>query len=232
MYYNDKKFIILLTIPFDEIKNHLQQDDLEYNWKNIKPLFEKMIEDIYTTETSSFFYKYNLLKLYFVYYTNYLEFINHEDNLNLDIDNFSDKIKYSEEIILKILNISDNITINKIIKKLNPFNINKNINNPTNFIKTCKQYEKIQLIDFNNYKKILNLIIYRYLLVKNSKFNNYNDFYIKNLYKKDYHDENFLNINNFIKMIPQFKSINRSSKSILVFLLVQMVQVKAILLVV
>jgi hypothetical protein len=207
MFYDDKKFIILLTIPFDEIKNYVQQENEEYNWKNIKPLFEKIFEDIYKTDTKNFFYKYNLLKLYFVYYTNYLEFKNHEDNLNIDIDNFNDKIKYSEDIILKILNISDNITINKIIKKLNPFNININIDNPTNFIKTCKQYEKIQLVDFDNYKKILNLIIYRYLLVKNSKFNNYNDFYIKFLYKKDYHDENFLNINHFIKMIPQLKSI-------------------------
>ncbi len=207
MYYNDKKFIILLTIPFDEIKNNLEQDD-EYKWENIKPLFEKMYEDIYTTDTKSFFYKYNLLKLYFVYYTNYLEFTNHKDNLNLDIDNFSDKIKYSEEIVLKILNISDNITINKIIKKLNPFNINKKIDNPTNFIKTCKQYEKIQLFNFDNYKKILNLIIYRYLLVKNSKFRNYNDFFMKNIYKKeDYQDDKFINIDHFVKMIPQLKSI-------------------------
>ena len=207
MFYNDKKFIILLTIPFDDIRTHVENDTVEYNWKNIKPLFEKIFEDIYTTDTKSFIYKYNLLKLYFVYYTNYLEFINHEDNLNLDIDNFSDKIKYSEQIILKILNNSDNITISKIIKKLNPFNINKNIDNPTNFIKTCKQYEKIQLVDFDNYKKILNLIIYRYLLVKNSKFSNYNDFYVKNLFQKDHHNEKFLNINNFIKMIPQLKSI-------------------------
>ena len=207
MYYNDKKFIILLTIPFDEIKNYLEDND-EYRWKNIKPLFEKMYEDIYTTETKSFFYKYNLLKLYFVYYTNYLEFTNHKDNLNLDIDNFSDKIKYSEEIVNKILNISDNITINKIIKKLNPFNINKKIDNPINFIKTCKQYEKIQLFNFDNYKKILNLIIYRYLLVKNSKFRNYNDFYMKNIFKKeDYQDDKFINIENFIKIIPQLKSI-------------------------
>jgi len=205
MYYNDKKFIILLTIPFDEVKNY--SDEEEYRWENIKPLFEKIFEDICETDIKNFFYKYNLLKLYFVYYTNYLEFINHKDNLNLDIDNFNDKVKYSEEIILKILNLSDNIIINKIIKKLNPFNINKNIENQINFIKTSKQYEKIQLINFNNYKKILNLIIYRYLLVKNSKFINYNDFFMKNLFNKDYIDKEFLNINNFIKIIPQFKSI-------------------------
>ena len=114
MFYNDKKFIILLTIPFDDIRTHVENDTVEYNWKNIKPLFEKIFEDIYTTDTKSFIYKYNLLKLYFVYYTNYLEFINHEDNLNLDIDNFSDKIKYSEQIILKILNNSDNITIKSV----------------------------------------------------------------------------------------------------------------------
>jgi hypothetical protein len=207
MYYNDKKFIILLTTPFDEIKNVINQYEEEYKWNNIKPLFEKILEDIYITDTKSFFYKYNLLKLYFIYYTNFLEFINHQDNLNIDIDNFSNKIKYSEEIIIKILNISDNIIINKIIKKLNPFNINKNIDNPANFIKTCKQYEKIQLVDFDNYKKILNLIIYRYLLVKNSKYNNYNDFYMKFLYQKDYHDDRFININHFIKLIPQLKSI-------------------------
>ena len=208
MYYNEKKFIILLTTPFDEIKNYLEQDIEEYKWENIKPLFEKIYEDIYTTDTKSFFYKYNLLKLYFVYYTNYLEFTNHKDNLNLDIDNFSDKIKYSEEIVLKLLNISDNTTISKIIKKLNPFNINKKIDNSTNFIKTCKQYEKIQLFNFDNYKKILNLIIYKYLLVKNSKFSNYNDFYMKNIFKKDdYQDDKFININHFVKMIPQLKSI-------------------------
>jgi hypothetical protein len=207
MYYYDKKFIILLTTPFDEIKNVINQYEEEYKWNNIKPLFEKILEDIYITDTKSFFYKYNLLKLYFIYYTNFLEFINHQDNLNIDIDNFSNKIKYSEEIIIKILNISDNIIINKIIKKLNPFNINKNIDNPANFIKTCKQYEKIQLVDFDNYKKILNLIIYRYLLVKNSKYNNYNDFYMKFLYQKDYHDDRFININHFIKLIPQLKSI-------------------------
>ena len=111
MYYNDKKFIILLTIPFDEIRNYFTEDNEEYKWENIKPLFEKIYEDIYTTNPESFFYKYNLLKLYFVYYTNYLEFMNHKDNLNLDIDNFSDKIKYSEDIIQKILDNSDNITI-------------------------------------------------------------------------------------------------------------------------
>jgi hypothetical protein len=208
MYYNDKKFIILLTIPFDEIKNYIVDFHQQYKWENIKQLFENIYEDIYTTDSKSFFYKYNLLKLYFIYYTNYLEFTNHEDNINLEIDNFSDKIKYSEEIVLKILNISDNIIINKIIKKLNPFKINKNIDNPTNFIKTCKQYEKIQLVNFDNYKKILNSIIYRYLLVKNSKFSNYNDFYIKNIYKKeDYDNDKFLNINNFVKIIPQLKSI-------------------------
>jgi len=208
MYYNDKKFIILLTIPFDEINNIITEDKEEYKWENIKPLFEKIYEDIYTTDIKSFFYKYNLLKLYFVYYTNYLEFTNHRDNLNLDIDNFSDKIKYSEEIVLKILNISDNMTINKIIKKLNPFNINKKIDNSTNFIKTCKQYEKIQLFNYDNYKKILNLIIYKYLLVKNSKFTNYNDFYMKNIFKKeDYQDDKFINMNNFVKLIPQLKSI-------------------------
>jgi len=208
MYYNDKKFIILLTIPFDEVKNYIANDNEEYKWDNIKPTFENIYEDIYTTDIKSFFYKYNLLKLYFIYYTNYLEYTNHKDNLNLDIDNFSNKIKYSEEIVLKILNNSDNITINKIIKKLNPFNINKHIDNPTNFIKTCKQYEKIQLVNFDNYKKILNLIIYRYLLVKNSKFRNYNDFFMKNIYKKeDYQDDKFINIDNFVKMIPQLKSI-------------------------
>jgi hypothetical protein len=208
MYYNDKKFIILLTTPFNEIKNFIIEEIEEYKWKNIKPLFEKIYEDIYKSDSKTFFYKYNLLKLYFIYYTNFLEFINHEDNINLDIDNFSEKLKYSEEIIQKILDNSDNITINKIIKKLNPFNINKNIDNPTNFIKTCKQYEKIQLVNFDNYKKILNLIIYRYLLVKNSKFNNYNDFYMKNIFKKEeYQNDKFINMNHFIKMIPQMKSI-------------------------
>jgi hypothetical protein len=208
MYYNEKKFIILLTTPFNEIKNFIIEEIEEYKWKNIKPLFEIIYEDIYKSDSKTFFYKYNLLKLYFIYYTNFLEFINHEDNINLDIDNFSDKIKYSEEIIQKILDNSDNITINKIIKKLNPFNINKNIDNPTNFIKTCKQYEKIQLVNFDNYKKILNLIIYRYLLVKNSKFSNYNDFYMKNIFKKEeYKNDKFLNINHFIKIIPQMKSI-------------------------
>jgi hypothetical protein len=208
-HYNEKKFIILLTIPFDEIKNFIKKDNDEYKWENVKPLFEKILEDINSGNIKTFFYKYNLLKLYFIYYTNYLEFINHEDNLNIDIDNFSDKIKYSEEIISKIINISDNnLIISKIIKKINPFNINKNINNPVNFIKTCKQYEKIQLVNYDNYKKILNLIIYRYLLVKNSKFDNFNDFYMKNLYKKeDYFDERFLNVNKFIKIIPQLKSI-------------------------
>jgi hypothetical protein len=207
MSYNHKKFIILLTIPFDEIKNHEENYKTEFNWSNIKNLFEEIYEDLCLTDINSFFYKYNLLKLYFVYYTNYLEFINHEDNLNLDIDKFNDKIKYSDKIILKILNNIDNITINKIIKKINPFNINKNIIDTENFIKTYKQYDKIQLINFDNYKKILNLVIFRYLLVKNSKFNNFNDFYIKNLLNKNYYDDKFLNLNNFIKIIPQLKSI-------------------------
>ena len=205
--YNDKKLIILLTIPFDEIKKYIELENISYDWNNIKHLFEDIYEDIFNTDMNTFFYKYNLLKLYFVYYTNYLEFINHTDNLNLDIDKFNDKIKYSEEIVNKIFKLGNNITINKIIKKLNPFNINKNIDSASNFIKTCKQYEKIQLVEINNHKKILNLIIYRYLLVKNNKLNNYNDFYMKFILKKEYYTGKFINIDNFIKIIPNLKNI-------------------------
>ncbi len=109
--YNNEKFIILLTVPFDEI-------NIDYSWSNMKLLFEEIYEDLFKNDNISFFIKYNLLKFYFVYYTNYLEFINHKDNLNLDIDKYNDKIKYSEDIINKIFKISDNIVVNKIIKNL------------------------------------------------------------------------------------------------------------------
>jgi hypothetical protein len=201
--YNNEKFIILLTVPFDEI-------NIDYSWSNMKLLFEEIYEDLFKNDNISFFIKYNLLKFYFVYYTNYLEFINHKDNLNLDIDKYNDKIKYSENIINKIFKISDNIVVNKIIKNLNPFNFkknNKNNENTINFIKTCKQYEKIQMVETNSHKKILNLIIYRYLLTKNNKLNNYNDYYLKFLLKKEHYNGTFINIDDFIKIIPNLKMI-------------------------
>ena len=46
MYYNDKKFIILLTTPFDEIKNYIVDFHQQYKWENIKQLFENIYEDI------------------------------------------------------------------------------------------------------------------------------------------------------------------------------------------
>jgi hypothetical protein len=205
LIYDNEKFIILLTIPFNEI-----DINIDYSWKTMKLLFEEIYEDIFKNEGISFFMKYNLLKFYFVYYTNYLEFLNHKDNINLDVDKFNDKIKYSEDIINKIFKISDNIIINKIIKNLNPFFFkknDKNIDNTINFIKTCKQYEKIQLVEANSHKKILNLIIYRYLLTKNNKLNNYNDFYLKFLLKKEHYSGTFVNIDDFIKIIPNLKSI-------------------------
>jgi hypothetical protein len=203
--YNNENFIILLTVSFDEINNNI-----DYSWDYMKPLFEEIYEDLFKNGSIPFFIKYNLLKFYFVYYTNYLEFINHKDNLNLDIDKFNDKLKYSENIINKIFKISDNIIINKIIKNLNPFYFKKNnkcIDNTINFIKTYKQYEKIQMVEIISHKKILNLIIYRYLLTKNNKLNNYNDFYLKFLLKKEHYNGTFINIDDFIKIIPNLKMI-------------------------
>ncbi len=203
LIYNNEKFIILLTIPFDEI-----DVEIDYSWETMKLLFEDIYKDLFINENISFFMKYNLLKFYFVYYTNYLEFLNHKDNINLDVDKFNEKIKYSEEIISKIFKISDNIITKKIIKNLNPFFTKKNnIENTINFIKTCKQYEKIQLVETNSYKKILNLIIYRYLLAKNNKLNNYNDYYLKFLLKKEHYSGTFFNIDDFIKKIPSLKNI-------------------------
>ncbi|AYV80331.1 MAG: hypothetical protein Gaeavirus33_2 [Gaeavirus sp.] len=112
-----------------------------------------------------------------------------------------------ENIIANITNTS----IKNIFKTLSPFIIKKikyhnyNINKTalTEFTNNIKQLDKLYLSKNTSSKKLLNIILHRYILSNNVNESNYNKFFLNNIIEDDI--TGFINFDKFIKLIPTYK---------------------------
>ena len=96
--------------------------------------------DVEVNKNNEFIKYYFFTKIFIIFYSNFLEYIDHPDFLNNDIDNFNDKFKNNLQIIKKLYICSKS---KKILNILNPFfikkiniNDNLNVNNIVNTIYT------------------------------------------------------------------------------------------------
>jgi hypothetical protein len=202
----------LFIMSFEDIINKYTND--LFLWKNIKNIFEDINDLILKSNTKEDFIKYYyLLTILYINYTNYLKYSNNSDFDNNEIYNFIHKIKFNKNIIKKIFLFSLDKNIRLILKIENPF-INLNINKINNekyieqnileHIKNSKQIEKLSEMDNFSSKKILNIIIFRYVICKNNNYNNYSEFIVKKIFNKNI---DLVNFNNFITLIPLSKNI-------------------------
>ena len=217
LIYN-KDIISLFTNTFDNItiNNNVYNT---YNWDNMKKYFNKLIEllvnfDLNKQNKGEYIKYYNFTKISFIYYINYLEYIDHKDALNNDIDTFNNEFKYNLKIIHNI-HLSCKYPL-KLLNILHPFFKNAksyyNRDNETylNICKTNKKYESIclQITNLCIQEKIINLITFNHNMVKNLDYNNYSEFYYKNVIdRKHYFNNNFIDFTTFVDNIPKYKKI-------------------------
>lgn len=195
--------ITLFNTYFDNISKKYTYDD--YSWVNIKNIFIELHDNLMNSIKKEILIKnYYILTFLYLNYTNYLKFINHEDFNNQDIYKFYKKIKFNPIIINNIIeNYQDN-NIKNIIKITNPF-FNLKKNNIKDFINNSKQMDKLSEMNNNNSKKILNIIIYRFIHSSNINYSNYNEFFFKKILNN--YNKNILNFDTFIKQIPNSKNL-------------------------
>jgi len=204
--------ICLFTDNFIDIKKKIKNEN--YDWKNYEKKFNyiyEILSDINIDEDNFIKYYYLFIFLY-LNYSNYLAYINHVDIKNKCFDKLIKKIKTSQNIIKNIFRLSLNNNIKQIIKLDNIFILKKiKINNIDEYIKNyindIKQLEKISNLSNDNYKKILNLIIYRFISCKNNGYKNYHNFYITKIIENFTDNTPLLNFDFFIKQIPKSRKI-------------------------
>ena len=208
----NKNFLILFKNSFDKIE--ITNDIIEiYKWDNMCNIFNSMYSKLEKTKNKNeFITNYYLIYLTYLNYTNFLKFSEHPDYELNDIYNFLNKIINNFDIIKFIFNNNNDENYNNIFKTLNPFISNKLENNKNiqdielkKFIMNVQQFEKIYLGDGDNYKKILNIILYRFILSKNVNENNFHDFFINKIIE-DKMSYNF-DMNVFMEHLPNFKGI-------------------------
>jgi hypothetical protein len=208
----EKYFTKIFVNYFNEIQI---TDELinNYKWDNISQIFDSLYGNLLELSNQSDFIKnYYLIMLLYVNYTNFLKFINHPDSESTDIFDYLNKIKNNTKIIKFIY---DNITyknFDNIFNTFNPFIKNKfqnthNIldNQLNSFILNIQQLEKIYLDNSSSQKKILNTMLYRYILSSNISENNFHNFFIKNIIDNDISYN--INFKVFMEMLPNYKNI-------------------------
>lgn len=211
--------ISLFLDNFNEIKKKYKDDD--YNWKNFENIFLYLYKKLNQINLSV----NELIKYYYLFtfiylgYTNYLAFINHKDLYNDGLEKIVNKIKTSPNIIKKLLEFSHNSNIYKIIKLNDIFICNKikkkNLEQvliekyTQEYIFDLKQFDKISSLPNDNYKKILNLLIYRYAICKKNNYLNYHELYLKKIVGKKniYNSSTLIDFDIFIHQIPNSKKI-------------------------
>jgi len=107
--------------------------------------------------------------------------------------------------VIKFIHCAD---IHLGIKKYGKLNPATGIN--TRIEEDLKQFDKISNLPNDNYKKILNLIIYRYIICKKNNYLNYHELYLKKIIgKKNIYSSQLplIDFDNFIKQIPISKKI-------------------------
>ena len=184
--------ISLFVDNFEKIKK-TYTDDL-FNFINFENIFNNIIgilSDEHINQ-NNFIKYYYLFTFLYLNYTNYLFYIGHNDISNINLEKIVKKTKTSNKIVNNIFKFINNKNIIKILKVTNIFilkKIKKNIKNNSNnkiineHIINIKQLDKISELPNDNYKKILNLIIYRYIICKNNNYSNYHEFYTKKIIK-------------------------------------------------
>lgn len=198
----------LFSNSFDKIKNYEENKKI-FQWKNALTIFDKIIEKLLICkELQSFIKNYYQIVIFYVSYVNYLKYINHPDYEKKEVYNFLNKIKYNEKILFYLKNNSSNNTIKNIFQSINPFIKvwleKSNDNNYELFFSNVKQLDNLYLSEKFEIKKILNIILHRYILSSNLDFNNFNDFFIKNTIDDSLNLQFF---DDFIKNIPNLKNI-------------------------
>ena len=215
--YN-KNILNLFTTSFDKI-TVTKEIISNYSWNNYSKLFDNLYNNlllsIENNDIDLFIKNYYIITLSYINYTNFLKYIKHYDYSNKDIYNFINSIKINKKIVNFIILNNNNEYINTIIKINNPFFLNRIKSNKldnkeyiksliNDYINECKQMEKLTDNNIvNGEKKILNIIIFRFMYSKNINFNNYHDFFNKKILNK----KNNQNLNNFLKLIPHSKNI-------------------------
>ena len=212
-----KPYITSLFVDeFENINNKYKKEN--YNWE----YFSKIFYDLYNTLSNSNIEEDNFVKYYYLFiflylsYTNYLAFLNHKDINNPDLEKIIKKIKTSHDITKNIFKFLSNTNIQQIIKLNNVFILKKikKIKNDSNnltqhintYISDIKQFYKISELDNNTHKKILNLIIYRFIACKNNNYETYHDFYIDKIINFK-NNRSLLDFNYFINQIPKSRKI-------------------------
>ena len=225
LFYN-KDIINLFTNTFDNIDlkvKNCESKEGNYDWKNMKKYFTKLVVllvnfDLNKKNRDEYIKCYIFTKISFIYYINYLEYIDHDDALNDDIDTFNNEFKYNLKIIHNI-HLSCKYPL-KLLNILHPFfknaksYYNRDDETYLNICKTNKKYENICLqitgscYDDNQKSKLISLITFNHNMVKNLDYNNYSDFYYKNMIdRKHYFNNNFIDFTNFVDNIPSYKKI-------------------------
>jgi len=204
----------LFTENFDQII--LKYKNNNYEWKKFEKIFRQMYKLIIDSKNEkNLITNYHMFILLYLNYTNYLKYSQNSDFNNSEIYNIINKIKFNKHILKKILAYTPNTNIKKIIKITNPFvnlKLNKFKNEEylekfiTEYLLNSKQMEKLSEMSNDNYKKSLNILIFRNMISIKNKYNNYHDFFIKNII--NFNDLNFfLDFDSFINKIPQWKKI-------------------------
>lgn len=222
LFYN-KDIINLFTNTFDNIDpkvKNCESKEGNYDWKNMKKYFTKLVDllvnfDLNKKNRDEYIKCYIFTKISFIYYINYLEYIDHDDALNDDIDTFNNEFKYNLKIIHNI-HLSCKYPL-KLLNILHPFfknaksYYNRDDETYLNICKTNKKYENIclQITGSEEQKsKLISLITFNHNMVKNLDYNNYSEFYYKNIIdRKHYFNNNFIDFTNFVDNILSYKKI-------------------------
>lgn len=210
--------ITLFVDDFNDIKK--KYNSKIFDWNNFESIFNYFNEKLSSSsiKINEFIKYYYLFSFVYLNYTNYLSFINHPDILNIGLEKIVNKIKTSSSITKNLLKFSSDVNIYKIIKlndifisdrikkkKVDDSNIQKYT---SEYIFDLKQFDKISALPNDNYKKILNLIIYRYVICKKNNYDNYHKLFLKKMIKKkSFSSNSHLDFDDFMEQIPKFKKI-------------------------
>lgn len=220
-----KDYVVnLFTVPFYNIKF----DKSIYEWNNFKNVFIKLFTELYKNlNNKKYFIKfYYIIIILYIFYTNFLKFNSSNDFNNKEIYFYIKSLNCNKEISEKLFEYSDDDSVRKIIKYLNHFiysklksSIKKNKTLEKNkidfftekLILTSNTIDNFLSLNNDQFKKILSIIIYRYVSSLELGLSSYHVFYVK-YFLKHKNDQSRFNyegnhFNNFINNIPKQKEI-------------------------
>lgn len=188
-----------------------------YNYELFLPIFSDLYKNLSASDiTENDFIKYYYIFIFlYLSYTNYLVYSNHKDMNDPGLCKIITKIKTSLNITKNIFKFYSNDKIQQIIHLNNIFLSKKIKNNIDNnklstlvqtFVNEIRQYNKIYDLDNKTHKKILNLVIYRYITCIDNNYKTYHEFYINKII--DIKNNNkILDFENFINQIPKSQKL-------------------------